>query len=258
MPRVRSNGDGPTPSSVDRALSLLEAFHPGEGAVRLVDLASRTGLARSTAYRLLNLLASRGFVNALEEGRYAIGLKMWEIGLRSMQPGDLIRFAQPYLHELASTSEETAHLTIRDGNQAIYLARVVSPQRVAAHTQVGMRVPLYCTATGKALLAFAGEDVIAQVLADKRVKVTPETVIDEKALRKELARTRERGYSVNVGQHNSETAGVAAPVIGATGEVIAAFGVAGPRYHFSEDKIVEFGELVRKICQSASDIGFVN
>ena len=239
-------------------MSLLEAFRPGEGAVRLVDLASRTGLTRSTAHRLLNVLATRGFVSAVEDGRYAIGLKMWEIGLRSMHPGDLSRFAQPYLQDLASTSGETAHLAIRDGNQAVYLARVVSPQRIAAQTQVGLRVPLYCTATGKALVAFGGEDVIAQVMAEKRVKVTAETVIDEKMLRQELERTRERGYSVNMGQHHSETAGVASPVIGATGEVIAAFGVAGPRYHFSDETIAEFGELVRKVCDSASRVRFMH
>lgn len=239
-------------------MSLLEAFLPGEGAVRLVDLASRTSLTRSTAHRLLNVLASRGFVSAVDDGRYAIGLKMWEIGLRSMHPGDLTRFAQPYLRDLAATSEETAHLTIRDGNQALYLARVVSPQRIAAQTQVGMRVPLHCTATGKALVAFAEEDVIAQMMVEKRVKMTSETVIDEKALRKELERTRERGYSVNVGQQHSETAGVAAPVFGATGEVIAAFGVAGPRYHFSDEKIAEFGELVHKVSRNASHVGFMH
>lgn len=258
MPRVRSDGDGPIPSSVERALSLLEAFQPGEGAVRLVDLANRASLTRSTAHRLLHVLAGRGFVTVMDDGRYAIGLKMWEIGLRGIHHGDLMRFAQPYLEDLASTSEETAHLAIRDGNQAVYLGRAVSPQRVAAQTQVGMRVPLYCTATGKALLAFAGEEVIDQVMAEQRVKVTSETVVDEKALRKELARTRERGYSVNVGQQDSETAGVAAPLFGMTGDVVAAFGVAGPRYHFSEGKLVEFGELVRKVASSASNVGFVH
>lgn len=258
MPRVRSDGVGPTPSSVERALSLLEAFRLGEGSVRLVDLASRTGLTRSTAHRLLNVMANRGFVIALEEGRYGIGLKMWDIGLRSMRPGDLIGFAQPYLQELATMSGETAHLAIRDGYEAIYLARVVSPQRVAAQTQVGMRVPLYCTATGKALVAFGGEDVVAEVMKGKRVKVTPETVIDERALRKELEQTRERGYSVNIGQQHSETAGVAAPLFGVTGHLIAAFGLAGPRYHFSDDRMREFGELVKRVCREASNVGFVN
>lgn len=258
MPRVRAEGDGPIPSSVERALSLLEAFQPGEGAVRLVDLASRARLTRSTAHRLLHVLADRGFVTAMDDGRYAIGLKMWEIGLRGIHHGDLIRFAQPYLEELASTSEETAHLAIRDANQAVYLGRVVSPQRVAAQTQIGMRVPLYCTATGKALLAFSGGTVIDQVMAEERVKVTAETVVDEKMLRKELARIRERGYSVNVGEHDSETAGVASPLFGVAGDVVAAFGVAGPRYHFSKGKLAEFGELVCKVASNASNVGFVH
>jgi DNA-binding IclR family transcriptional regulator len=236
---------------------LLEAFREGEGPVALAELAQRAGLARSTAHRLLGILAARGFVESRGDGTYQVGIKVWEIGLRSMRPGGLLGFAQPFLERLAACSEETVHLSVRDGVQAIYVARIASPQRVAAQTHLGQRVPLYCTATGKALLAFSPLEVVDEVLAGPLRAYTPLTVTDPDEIRAELERTRARGYAVNMGQHHLETGGVAAAVFGSRQEVLAAFGIAGPVYRFGEDRTAELGELVRTVAAEASRTAFV-
>lgn len=252
MPRVTPHGDGPSPSSADRALALLEAFRPGEEAVDLRELAARASLTKSTAHRLLNILAARGFIESLGDGTYRLGLKVWEIGVRSGRPGSLVAFTQQYLEELAQASQETVHLSVRDGVSAVYIARITSLQRVAAQTYLGQRVPLYCTATGKALLAFAPSHVVDEILSGPLHQFSPLTVTDPDHIRQELENIRQCGYSSNLGQHHPELGGVAAPILGSNGEALAAFGIAGPIYRFTPDKITAMCELVKNVARSAS------
>ncbi len=252
MPRVTSSGDGPSPSSLDRALTLLEAFRVSEDAVELRELAVRASLTKSTTHRLLSILSNHGFIESLGDGTYRLGLKVWEIGVRSGRPGSLVAFTQRHLEELAQASQETVHLSVRDGASAVYIARIPSLQRVAAQTYLGQRVPLFCTATGKALLAFAPNYVIDEILSQPLRRYSDLTVTDPDQLRHELEDIRQNGFSTNMGQHHPEVGGVAAPIIGGSGEAMAAFGIAGPVYRFSPDKITTMCELVKTVARSAS------
>jgi len=235
--------------SVEKALRILEIIGLSEGSLGVSEIAEMAGYPVSTAHRLLGVLVKAGFLYRVGRG-YRIGLKVWEIGAGSGGIGGLVRECQEAMEYLAAETEETIHLAVRDGCWGVYVARIASSQRVGCQTRVGQRVPLFCTATGKALLAFESEAVIRSVLENGLVAYTDKTVVDEGAIKVMLKEVRRLGYSSNDGEYDDQIGGVAAPIRNWQEKVVAAVGVAGPRYRFTEERLRTVGKVVLEVAQS--------
>jgi DNA-binding IclR family transcriptional regulator len=215
--------------SLDRALSILDVVSFTDRELSLGEIAARASLAKSTAHRLLRTLELRGFVaRNPASGGYRPGLK----NFRGFQSGPQIRRA---LAELAARSGETANLGTLVGSQVLYVDRAVSPHALRWQLGVGERVPVHCSAMGKAMLAFLERSVAERVVPPRLEALTGSTIVDRAALFADLAGTRRRGYAIDDEEFMEGVRCVAVPVRGGLGEVAAAISIAGPAFRLTNE-----------------------
>jgi DNA-binding IclR family transcriptional regulator len=224
------NGSGRyTVDAAAKALELLSTFSFAERRLSLSELASRTGIPRATAFRLLSTLEASGFVTKVGV-EYQLGVKCFVIGNIVAADLDLKEVAQPHLVALRDATRETTHLAILDHWRVVYLERLPSPHPVGfMRSRVGAILPAFCTALGKTLLAGLQEaEVGAWAGAETFPRMTPNTITSAKRLLKELRAVRVRGYALDEEEHELGVRCVAAPVRNHEGKVVAAISVAGP------------------------------
>jgi DNA-binding IclR family transcriptional regulator len=182
--------------AVSRGFQIIEVLARSNGAVRLTDLARHVQLQKSTIHRILSTLIELGYVVKVEEtGQYRATLKMWELGANILASHPLKRVAAGFLHDLHRITGETVSLTIPSGDDVLYIDKIISPRPIRFTTRVGSRVAAPMTASGKAMLAYTAN---AREIAERVLPtVEPDRVYDVDELMEELARTRERGYSIS-------------------------------------------------------------
>jgi IclR family transcriptional regulator, KDG regulon repressor len=226
--------------SVANALRLLSTLARAEGTLGVTELSRGLGIAPSTAYRLLSTLTAHGFATRVpEERRYRRGPALLRLGARQ-RVGEYARLrevAHPLLERLADRTGETTHLAVLDGPDVVGIDHVESSQTLVVRHPVGSRVPAHATAVGQALLAYQPE-VAEAVVGDGLVPLTGDTIADPERLARTLEEVRDRGYATNVRQWSRETAGVAAPVRGADGEVLASLGISGPATRLGRPRLL--------------------
>ena len=218
-----------TVDAAAKALELLSAFSFREPQLSLADLATRTGIPRATAFRLLSTLEQSGFL-AKEHGAYQLGIKCFVLGNIVAGGLDLRETAHPHLAALRDSTRETTQLAILDHWQVVYLERMLSPLPVGfMRSRAGAILPAYCTGLGKTLLAYRPEaEVEAWAATQTFTALTPRTITSAKRLVRELRAIRERGYGLDEEEREKGVCCIAAPVRSHTGHVVAAISVAGP------------------------------
>jgi IclR family acetate operon transcriptional repressor len=153
--------------------------------------------------------------------------------------------AMPLLERLAEATGESVNLVIRDGDEGLVVLRVESSHPLRFIQSVGARIPLYCTSTGKVLLAFAGDDLHEEVARLGELhRLTPTTVTSPRDLLHDLEEIRERGFSINKGERIPGVYGVAAPVLTSDGTASTALAVQGPEVRIPDERVSELGQLV--------------
>jgi IclR family KDG regulon transcriptional repressor len=213
--------------TVVKAFHVLELLAQAGAPVSLTRLAEQTGLQKSNVHRLLSTLCALGYARQGETSLYEPSLRIWELGQSVYSRFSIASAARPILRKLMEQTGESAHLAIFDRTDIVYIDKVETPNPVRAYTAVGGRAPAFCTASGKALLAYQPEETVRAVGGLMRPQTT-ETLPDLDALNKELAGVRNQGYAINLGEFRENVAGLAAPVRLGNGEVIAAVGISGP------------------------------
>jgi DNA-binding IclR family transcriptional regulator len=192
----------------------------------LQELCATTGLPKSTVHRLAEQLAALGWLERDPIG-YRVGLRLFEVGSLAERRSRLRDRAAPHLNALFSATNLTVQLAILDGASIIYLERILAP---GSHlpTRDGGRQPAYCTALGKAMLAYAGAPTIESVIADGLPRRTPHTLVTAAALQAELGRIREEGVAFDRGEAYPGITCVAAPIRDVAGLALGAVSVTGP------------------------------
>jgi DNA-binding IclR family transcriptional regulator len=218
-----------TVDAAAKALELLSVFSFRESRLSLADLASRTGIPRATAFRLLSTLEQSGFLDKVH-GAYQLGIKCFVLGNIVAGGLDLRETARPHLAALRETTRETTQIAILDHWQVVYLERMLSSMSVGyMRSRAGAILPAYCTGLGKTLLAFRPEaEVQAWAATQKFAALTPRTITSAKRLLKDLAVIRERGYGLDEEEREKGVSCIAAPIANHNGDVVAAISVAGP------------------------------
>lgn len=210
----------------------------------------------SNVHRVLRTLAHVGYVKKdLKSGRYVCTLKLWELGTLVAEQLDIRIVAWPHVRTLAIDTNETVHLTLLDGIEALSIDQIDSQHPVRAHVRLGGRAPAYCVATGKALLAYASESVLEDVFKSL-VKITSRTITEPDAFYKELKKIRETGYAINRGEWRESINGLASPILNRHGHAIAAIGISGPNERLHLKRLREFSQRVVDAAQAiARDLG---
>jgi DNA-binding IclR family transcriptional regulator len=235
-------------SVAEKLFAIGDAFQ-GREDLSLSEIASRSHLPLSTAHRLVGEWVAWGGLVRGDDGRYRVGMRVWRLGVRQPTAMRLRRIAMPYLEDLLEATTEHVHLAVRDGLGAIYLERLSGPGAVSAISDVGSRLPLHATGVGLVLLAHAPTEVFDELLASKPRKFMPNTLTEERELRRRLAEIRSFGLSTSVEELTAGAFSVAAPVRDATGEVVAAVSIIA---HVERLKEPQFALGVRMAARGIS------
>jgi DNA-binding IclR family transcriptional regulator len=228
--------------TVSNALRLLEMFG-GEERLGVTELSRRLDLHKNNVFRLLATLEQAGYIEqCAENDQYRLGVRCLELGHSYANSRSLVCRAQPLLDRLAKDLRETAHLGIEREDHVVHLGGALPEQMLMTGLRLGARLPLYCTALGKALLAFAPDARKeaydrAQAAAGGFAARTPRTLVDRDKFRDELQAVASLGFALDLQECELGLVCAAAPVFDATGAVVAALSVSGPTVRLDDDDL---------------------
>lgn len=220
MTGVRVGGDARSVTA--KVLAMLEAFTPSTPDLSLSELARRAGVSLPTAHRRAAELVAWGALERGADGRYRIGLRLWEVASLAPRGLGLRDAAMPFLEDLYEVTHENVQLAVREGLELVFVERIAGRYAVPVLTRVGGRFALHATGVGLVLLAHAPAEVQEQALASPLHAYTPKTITEPDRLREVLAAVRRNGYAVSDGQVTLDALSVAAPIRGRGDAVVAA------------------------------------
>ena len=241
--------------AVERAIDILLCFCREKPALSLTEISESVQMSKSTVHRLLATLEGRRFLTRDKNtGTYRLGFQFIEMA--ALVDMDLQRLSFPYMQRLSASCGETVDLAVLDGTSVIYLQVIESRQRVKIAVAVGQRLPAYCTASGKALLAFLPEEQVHQILREEFLRYTERTPASPTAVQEALRATRAQGFAISEQEYENDINAVAAPVLSNTQYPIAAVAVAGPSYRLTHDRMLDLGKTLRGITEAvAREVG---
>ena len=244
-------------NSLARGLSILEVFDLAKPRMGISDLSRKTGLSKSTVFRLVHTLRTLGYIIPVgEENKYTLGPKVLTLGFAVLSSFELREVAQPYLMELSREVKETVNLAVLDGWRLIYVERIKTHQIVNINLHVGSRLELYNTAMGRVLAAFQDEDWLSTYLS--YLKTLPEAneywKDNGKKLYKIMEEVRKNDFAINNEELTPGLRSVAAPVRNREGRIGGAVNIAVSSSFYSLPKLKQ--DLIsplRKITQAISE-----
>jgi len=216
--------------SVEKGLLVLRSFDAAHRSLTLIELATLTGMSKSSAQRTVHTLQEMGYVGKHQQTRrFQLLPKVIEIGFNYLVSHPLIRVANPYLSQLAKASGETASLTEPVGLEMVYIAQLVTSQFIPVHTPVGMRIPMYCTSSGRAWLSTLPDEQIRAILqASMRVARTTATLTDVDTIFGRIALCRKVGYATNCEELFLGDMGIGSPILDSKGQAVGAVHLSPP------------------------------
>ncbi len=211
---------------LSRAFALLTCFTEADGDLSLAELSRRTGIPKATVHRLVSQLAHWGAVEQTPAG-VRLGMRLFELGQLAPRQRDLREAARPHMEDLRQATADTVHLAVLDGSDVVYLEKLTGRRGPPLPSRVGGRMPAHCTGVGKSLLAFSPDATVAEVVASGLVRRTPRTITIPAVLLRELADIRRSGLAFDREESTPGVVCVACPVLGRTGDVVAAVSISG-------------------------------
>ncbi|HEX4471802.1 MAG TPA: IclR family transcriptional regulator [Nocardioides sp.] len=216
--------------ALDRAVQLVSMVVPADEPLSFADLQEATGLAKSTTSRMLAALERGGLLERDESGSYVAGSLFWQYAARHDPWEELVRLAHPVMERIGDDTQETVHLSVIRGGQVVQVAQVDSQYLLGTRDWTQIDVPAHTSALGKVFLAWG----VLEVPASRLERLTPETLTTKAALERDGGLARRRGYAVTVDELEEGLTGIAVPVRGPRGDVIAALGISGPTSRLAE------------------------
>jgi DNA-binding IclR family transcriptional regulator len=235
-------------SSTLRGFAVLELIARAESPPSLEELTRRSGLPKPTVYRILGLLMRGGLVQREAfDKRYTVGPRTADLSLTVQMRSPLRARRHAILARLVEEIGETCNFTMLDGNEVLYLDRVETPEKVRLHMEVGSRVPLHCTASGKLFLAHLAPAQLRKVLGAGPLKrYTDRTVTGVDALERELRKIRAAGIGTDTGEFLLGSVCLAVPVTDTRARMCAAVAVHGPAPRMTLKRGYEFLPAMRR------------
>ena len=213
---------------IDRALSLLAVFSDRRRALTLSELARHAGMPAPTALRLIARLVAWGALERLDDGRYVVGVRLWEVASLSPRGHGVREIALPYLEDLFEVTRHHVLLAVRDNEQAVLIERLSSKEATEVAYRVGGRAPLRSTAVGLVLLAGADQQFQEAILRKPPENEPGVPDMPEGQVRRTLSDVRRTGIAMIRRSLPSRTVSVASPIFDAQGAVVAALSIVVP------------------------------
>lgn len=241
--------------SLEKGLEVLRAFDAAHRTLTLSELAELTQMSKASAQRTVHTLQVLGYVGKHPQTRrFQLLPKVIELGFNYLAAHPLIRAAHPYLSQLANASGETASLTEAVGTDMVYVAQLLTPKFIPVLTPVGMRVPMYCTSTGRAWLSCLSDaEARALLEATPRPARTAATLTSVDDIMAKVAECRRVGYATNCEELFLGDMGIGAPVVDSRGRPVATVHLAPPTSRWTlEDAQRKLGPMVIECARAVS------
>ena len=225
--------------SIDRAASILALILESENSPSFTEITEATGLARSTASRLLSSLEENHLVAKNEENSYCAGPMITRFSHSSGPEEDLKAQSQAAMELLSEETGEAINLAILVGDEVQQISQIDSKYLMGNVNWVGLAVPTHCSAVGKSFLAFGSAEITGRLR-----KRTAKSIANRVALEKDLKRVRARGWALSESELEVGLTAVGAPIFNADGFVVAALSVSGPTMRLTRDRVEAIGTLI--------------
>lgn len=231
--------------SVARAIQILECFNQYK-ELGVSEISKMINLHKSTAFGLISTLENYNFLEQNKvTGKYKLGNEIFRLGTKVNT--DLISITLPYLNDLVSRCQETVNLVTRDNYSVLYLKKVESPHSMRICTRDGEKLPLYCTAVGKTILAYLQDDEVNDIMSKiQLVKFTDKTITDKDILLQQLEKIRQKGYAEDFEELEIGLVCVASPIFNHHNEPVAGISVSGPASRMTESLRIKIAEMLHK------------
>jgi len=256
FPESADSASAKSPSGTQtlfRGLDVLELV--ADGPATLAELASRSGLTKTTAHRLASALVERGYLSFVAREGYNLGPKLLELGYLASQQINLPRVARPHLETLSDRTDDTVHLGIRDGERALYLDKISGNRRVEVQSRVGERQPLRSTGLGKALMLDDNEDAWRRCFVLEEAQSHSRIGIEEF-----LGRMRDyaaRGRAFDLEENEDRIRCIAAPVRDASGRIVGAISLSSAAQYLDDARMAQLsGDVVAAARAISHDLGW--
>jgi IclR family pca regulon transcriptional regulator len=239
--------------SLDRGLAVIRAFDADHPELTLSDVARSTGLTRAAARRFLHTLVSLGYVRS-DGRRFALRPKILELGYAYLSSQSLPEVAMPHLEQLVERVHESSSVSVLDGDEVVYIARVATKRIMTVAISVGTRFPAFATSMGRVLLANQSSDWLDGYLLSAELRpLTPRTIAEPARLRAELTRIRRQGWALVDQELEEGLCSVAAPIRDPHGRVVAAINVSAHASRRTVEQIRR--DLLPPLLETARLIG---
>jgi DNA-binding IclR family transcriptional regulator len=238
--------------AVERALDVLMCFTSQTPELSMTQISELVGINKSTVHRLLATLEGKRFVERdPTTGAYRLGIRLIQMAFLTMEHNDLRRLATPFLHDLCDQYHENVNLSVLDDTDVVYVDVIESAQRIKLAASRGQRLPAFCTASGKAILAFVPEENVKSILERGMSRYTQNTILSQKAFFENIQEARERGFALSEQEFEEGINAIAAPIYNSNGKPIASVSIAGPAYRLTRERMIEIGS---SLVAAASNI----
>ncbi|HTJ56078.1 MAG TPA: IclR family transcriptional regulator [Devosiaceae bacterium] len=253
--QTRNAGGGRFLGSVEKAFAVLNAFNVGRKALSLGDVSRISAVDKNATQRVLFTLKSLGYLRQDPQTRlYSLSARMLDFGTSFLAANKIREVAEPILEQVNETCEETVNLTEREGTEVVYVLRYPSRHVVSVDLSVGSRLPIYCTAPGRAILAHLPEQDVGQILSDSRLEArTSTTETDPQAIIASLPDIRAKGYCLTNQEAFVGDISVSAPVFDERNVIAGAINIAVPWPRWQLDRVeAELAPIVVDAARSIS------
>ena len=246
--------------SLDRAVQVLGLIAQTPKGLSLAELVRLTDVPKSTLFRILTTLQHHHFVQWNETERsFQLGYYLWELGSGYLDRHEPHRIAERHMRKLSEATGETVFLAKLESNLVVFLRRVDGTNTVALMQNLSQSVPAYCTASGRALLAYLPDDEVDTILDEQEmVKHTSRTVTGRDALKASLLQVREEGFAMVDSEYNKDLLYLSAPIFDHTGRVQAALTIVTLSHEQDPQLLDKYAVLIKESASACSrEMGYL-
>jgi IclR family pca regulon transcriptional regulator len=247
-PSIYSLGGPRYSQSLERGLAILEHFRPERPMLGLAEIADELGMSRSTIHRYLTTLVALGYMEQDKSRKYRVSLRVTDLGMSALNGTGLREHAHSILEELLDRSKLrgrskfTASLAVLDGPEIVYVDRVTRGRDTTPNLDVGIgaRLPSYCTAMGKILLAHLPEKERRELLSHTILELRgPNAIMSKSALKAELRKALDDGFATEDEELEKGRIAISAPVRNESNGVVAAIDLSGSASQVTVEQLAE-------------------
>lgn len=245
--------------AVSRAIQILNCFSKKNPELKLTDISKQLGINKSTVHGIIKTLEYDQLIEQNSETqRYRLGVKLVELGNMVLMSKEIRTVAKPYLLRLCEKLNETVHLGELNKTDIVYIDKFESDQSIRIFTTVGTRYDAFCTAIGKAILAYKSNEELLKHLPTTLTKHTDKTTTDIDILKEELNIVKSRGYATDREENVVDLNCIGAPIFNDKAEVCYSISVSGPVNRMTETKLLTAIEEIKKTAFEISrEIGYI-